>query len=173
VKTTRIDELIAPQETPLVVRARFDSTFFGLVLFTTVVLMLSGIYLFTEVMLEPLKADDTSIIASGFTLAPGNIDDLPHSTGETRSAGEARKGKRGAQAVQAPLADNSRYSHAGTEAHGAGSRGSEKASRTVLTSSPPQAARIPTASAFFAGLRWVPPTAALLQRRLTFGHARP
>jgi hypothetical protein len=33
--------------------------------------MLSGIYLFTEAMLQPLKADDTSIIASGFTLALG------------------------------------------------------------------------------------------------------
>jgi hypothetical protein len=43
----------------------------GLVLFTTVVLMLNGIYWFTEVMLEPLKADDTSIIASGFILALG------------------------------------------------------------------------------------------------------
>jgi hypothetical protein len=59
-KTIRIDELIAPQETPLVVRTSFARTFFGLVLFATVVLMLGGIYLFTEVMLEPLKAADTS-----------------------------------------------------------------------------------------------------------------
>jgi hypothetical protein len=71
VKTIRIDELIAPQETPLVVRTSFARTFFGLVLFATVVLMLGGIYLFTEVMLEPLKAADTSIIASGFTVAVG------------------------------------------------------------------------------------------------------
>jgi hypothetical protein len=133
VKTTRIDELIASQEMPLVVRARFARTFFGLVLFTTVVLMLGGIYLFTEVMLEPLKADDTSNNCVRIhTGAWGNIDDLPHSTGETRRAGEARRGKRRAQAVQAPLADNSRYSHASTEAHGAGPRGSEKASRTVV-----------------------------------------
>lgn len=31
--------------------------------------MLSEIYLFIEVMLEPLKADDTCVIAAGFTLA--------------------------------------------------------------------------------------------------------
>lgn len=52
-------------------RTRFARAFFGLVWFTTVALMLGGICLFTEVMLEPLKAADTSIIASGFTLALG------------------------------------------------------------------------------------------------------
>src|SRR5207249_11479888 len=38
-----------------------------------------------------------------------------------------------------------------------------------VTSSPPQAARIPTASRFVfpRRLRWVPPTTALLQRRTT------
>jgi len=71
VKTIKIDELVAPQETQLVVRARFARTFFGLVLFTTVVLMLGGIDLFMEVILEPLKADSTSIIVSGFTRALG------------------------------------------------------------------------------------------------------
>src|SRR6184192_4021153 len=49
----------------------------------------------------------------------------------------------------------------------------------ALTSSPPQAARIPTASRFVfpRRLRWVPPTTALLQRRTTkrlyFWAARP
>src|SRR5207302_9069843 len=47
-----------------------------------------------------------------------------------------------------------------------------------LTSSPPQAARIPTASRFVfpRWLRWVPPTTALLRRttkRLYFWAARP
>src|ERR1700745_2382906 len=49
----------------------------------------------------------------------------------------------------------------------------------TLTSSPPQPARIPTASRFVAPrwLRWFPPTTAVLQRRTTkrlyFWAARP
>ena len=108
--------------------------FLGLVLFTTVVLMLNGIYLFTEVMLEPLKTDDTSIIASGFILAlGGTLMTFLIRPGKKEALAKPRKGKCGARAVQAPLTDNSRYSHAGTEARGDGSRGSEKASRTDVS----------------------------------------
>jgi hypothetical protein len=48
-------------------------------LFTTVALMLSGIYLFTEVMLQPLKADDTLALGGTlmtFLIRPGKREEL-------------------------------------------------------------------------------------------------
>jgi hypothetical protein len=98
-----------------------------------VVLKLSGIYLFTEVMLEPLKADDTSIIAPGFTLAlGGTLMTFLIRPGKREAPVKPENENVGHELFRRPLR-TIRYSHASTEARGDGSRGSENASRTDVS----------------------------------------
>ena len=54
---------------PLVMRARFERTFFGLGLFAAFILFLGGAYLLTEAIRDPLKASEAAVICSGFTLS--------------------------------------------------------------------------------------------------------
>ncbi|HYA64623.1 MAG TPA: hypothetical protein VED66_15570 [Candidatus Sulfotelmatobacter sp.] len=54
---------------PLVVRARFERTFFGLGLFAAITLFLCGAYLLTEAIRDPLEASESAVICAGFTLS--------------------------------------------------------------------------------------------------------
>ena len=54
---------------PLVVRARFERTFFGLGLFAAISLFLGGVYLLTEAIRDPLEASEAAVICAGFTLS--------------------------------------------------------------------------------------------------------
>src|SRR5271169_3690919 len=54
---------------PLVVRARFERTFFGLGLFASTTLFLCGAYLLTEAMRDPLAASELAVLIAGFALA--------------------------------------------------------------------------------------------------------
>lgn len=54
---------------PLVVRARFERTFFGLGLFAAINLFLCGAYLLTEAIRDPLEASEAAVVAAGLTLS--------------------------------------------------------------------------------------------------------
>jgi len=54
---------------PLVLRARFAWTFFGLGLFSAVNLFLLGSYLLSSAIRDPLKASPGDIVCAGFMLA--------------------------------------------------------------------------------------------------------
>lgn len=57
------------REVPLVVRARFERTFFGLGAFAGLVLLFGGGYLMMEALLDPLGASDMAVLAAGLALA--------------------------------------------------------------------------------------------------------
>ena len=57
------------REVPLVVRARFERTFFGLGAFAALILLLGGGYLMAEALLDPLGASDMAVLTAGFALA--------------------------------------------------------------------------------------------------------
>lgn len=59
----------AQERMPLVVRARIETTFFGLGAFLAVILLSTGGYLLVESLRDPLGASDTGLIVAGFTLA--------------------------------------------------------------------------------------------------------
>jgi hypothetical protein len=67
-RATRMGVLHA-REVPLVVRARFERTFFGLGAFAGLVLLLGGGYLMTEALLDPLGASDMAVLTAGLALA--------------------------------------------------------------------------------------------------------
>lgn len=58
---------------PLVARARFENTFFGLSLFAGVMLFLGGAYLLTHAIRVPLEASTFNVLVAGFTLALGSF----------------------------------------------------------------------------------------------------
>jgi hypothetical protein len=66
---TRIDVLSGRERVPLVLRARFERTFFGMVLFAAVNLLLYGVYLLKEALRNPLRATEMSVVVAGFALA--------------------------------------------------------------------------------------------------------
>jgi len=66
---TRVEVLHERREIPLVVRARFEKTFFGLGAFAAMFLLLVGGYLMTEAMIDPIGASDMGVLAAGFALA--------------------------------------------------------------------------------------------------------
>src|SRR5208282_758603 len=68
-RVTKIEVLHGHERIPLVLRGRFERTFFGLGLFAAVNLFLLGVYLLTVVIRDPLKANETTVIAAGFALA--------------------------------------------------------------------------------------------------------
>jgi len=68
-RTTRAGSLHDQDRIPLVIRARFERTFFGLGLFAAVILLLCGGYLMVEALVDPLDASEAGVLAAGFTLA--------------------------------------------------------------------------------------------------------
>ncbi|MGB7437833.1 MAG: hypothetical protein WBR26_05790 [Candidatus Acidiferrum sp.] len=68
-RATRVEVLGAREEMPLVIRARFEKTFFGLGAFAAVILLVGGAYLMTEVMIDPMGASDVRVLGAGFALA--------------------------------------------------------------------------------------------------------
>jgi type VI protein secretion system component VasK len=54
---------------PLVLRARFERTFFGLGAFAGLLLMLGGLYLMAEALLDPFGASDVRVLAAGTALS--------------------------------------------------------------------------------------------------------
>jgi len=63
----------ARQHTPLVVRASLPRTFWSLGAFVEFGLVLCGVYLLAEAVLEPLEADQVSIISAGVILALASV----------------------------------------------------------------------------------------------------
>lgn len=68
-RTERIEMLNGRDRVPLVVRSRFERTFFGLGLFAAVNLFLWGAYLLTEAIRDPLRATGIAVLVAGFFLA--------------------------------------------------------------------------------------------------------
>lgn len=68
-KARRVELVHGRDKLPLVVRARFETTFFGIGTFLAVVLLFTGGYLLAETFLNPLGASDMGLIAAGFVLA--------------------------------------------------------------------------------------------------------
>ena len=68
-RAKRMEEQYHRGEIPLVVRARFEKTFFGLGAFAGIVLLLGGAYLMMEALMNPLGASDVGVLAAGVVLA--------------------------------------------------------------------------------------------------------
>jgi hypothetical protein len=68
-RTTRIEVLHNREKIPLVVRARFERTFFGLGAFAATVLLVGGGYLMTEALIDPIGASDMAVLTAGFALS--------------------------------------------------------------------------------------------------------
>jgi hypothetical protein len=68
-RATRIEMQNERDRIPLVVRARFERTFFGLGLFAAATLFLCGGYLLTEAMRYPLESSEVAVLIAGFALA--------------------------------------------------------------------------------------------------------
>jgi hypothetical protein len=68
-RSTHVEMLNGRDRIPLVVRARFERTFFGLGAFAAVILLVGGGYLMAEALLDPLGASDMSVLTAGFALA--------------------------------------------------------------------------------------------------------
>ncbi|HTZ49735.1 MAG TPA: hypothetical protein VMH20_19250 [Verrucomicrobiae bacterium] len=68
-RTTRIEVLQSRGEIPLVVRSRFERTFFGLGAFAAAILLVGGAYLMTEALIDPIGASDLAVLAAGFALS--------------------------------------------------------------------------------------------------------
>lgn len=68
-RSTRIGVLHGRNEIPLVVRARFEKTFWGLGAFAGMVLLLGGAYLMREALMDPLGASDVGVLTAGLALA--------------------------------------------------------------------------------------------------------
>jgi hypothetical protein len=67
-RPTRI-EVLHRRDVPLVVRAQFERTFFGLGAFAGLALLLGGGYLMMEALLDPLGASDMAVLTAGLALA--------------------------------------------------------------------------------------------------------
>jgi len=70
---TRIAGVHGREIIPLVVRARIENTFFGLGMFAGGTLFLTGAYLLTHAIRDPMKASEVSVLAAGFVLALGSF----------------------------------------------------------------------------------------------------
>jgi hypothetical protein len=68
-RTTRIEVLQHRGNIPLVVRARFERTFFGLGAFAAVILLAGGAYLMAEALIDPIGASDMAVLTAGFALS--------------------------------------------------------------------------------------------------------
>jgi membrane protein implicated in regulation of membrane protease activity len=67
-RATRL-EVLHERDVPLVVRARFERTFFGLGASAALILLLGGGYLMMEALLDPLGASDMEVLTAGLALA--------------------------------------------------------------------------------------------------------
>lgn len=68
-RTTRIELLRSRGKMPLVVRARFERTFFGLGVFAAAILLVGGAYLMSEALIDPIGASDMAVLTAGFALS--------------------------------------------------------------------------------------------------------
>jgi len=68
-RTVRIEVLRDSDDIPLVLRARFERTFFGLGLSFALLLFAGGGYLLFDAIREPLEASAAAILSAGFALA--------------------------------------------------------------------------------------------------------
>jgi len=62
-------ESLHRRSVPLVIRARFERTFFGVGAFIGLLLMLGGLYLMAEALLDPFGASDVRVLAAGTALS--------------------------------------------------------------------------------------------------------
>jgi len=69
----RLDSTSARYRTPLVVRAGLPRTFWSLGAFVELGLFSCGFYLLAEASLEPLEADEVSILGAGLILALASV----------------------------------------------------------------------------------------------------
>jgi len=53
----------------LVVRSRFERTFFGFGAFAAAILLVGGACLMTEALIDPIGASDLVVLAAGFALS--------------------------------------------------------------------------------------------------------
>jgi hypothetical protein len=68
-RAVKVEVLNERDEIPLVVRARFEKTFFGLGAFAALILLIGGGYLMAEALVDPIGASDMGVLAAGFALA--------------------------------------------------------------------------------------------------------
>lgn len=91
-RCTRVEVLHQRDEIPLVVRARFERTFFGLRAFAALVLLFGGGYLMIEALVDPIGASDMGVLPAGFAPALASFllvyfvwPERETGTGETRT----------------------------------------------------------------------------------------
>ena len=72
-RAIRIEVIRERSEIPLVLRARFERTFFGLGMCFAVVLLSSGAYLLADAISDPLEASATAVLVAGLSLALGGF----------------------------------------------------------------------------------------------------
>jgi len=68
-RVIRVDSAAAHYRTPLVVRASLPRTFWSLGAFIELALVCCGVYLLAEAGLNPLEADQASVLSAGVILA--------------------------------------------------------------------------------------------------------
>ncbi|HVM74449.1 MAG TPA: hypothetical protein VMT75_02330 [Candidatus Saccharimonadales bacterium] len=72
-RAIRIEVVRERSEMPLVLRARFERTFFGLGLSFATVLLAGGAYLLDDAVSDPLEASATAVLVAGLSLALGGF----------------------------------------------------------------------------------------------------
>jgi hypothetical protein len=68
-RTTKMAFSIQGEKTPLIVRASLPRTFWTLGLFAECSLLFAGCYLLVQATVQPLQADQVSVLAAGVILA--------------------------------------------------------------------------------------------------------
>ncbi|HTQ95327.1 MAG TPA: hypothetical protein VMH89_00900 [Candidatus Acidoferrum sp.] len=68
-RAIRVELLHHRERVPLVIRARFERTFFGVGSFAGVALLLGGLYLLRAAFQDPFGAADVRVLVAGFALA--------------------------------------------------------------------------------------------------------
>ena len=68
-RTTRMAFAIQGEKTPLIVRASLPRTFWTLGIFAECSLLFAGFYLLVQSTVQPLEADQASVLAAGVILA--------------------------------------------------------------------------------------------------------
>src|SRR5215475_1950922 len=70
-RVVRIEIIQRQSNAPLVLRARFERTFFGLGLCIAGVLLAGGAYLLADAIREPLETSEATVLVAGVALALG------------------------------------------------------------------------------------------------------
>jgi hypothetical protein len=99
-RTTRIEVLHNREKIPLVVRARFERTFFGLGAFAATVLLVGGGYLMTEALIDPIGASDMAVLTAGFVVALEFFAGVPGAAATKNRNREARAGRPSRRAME-------------------------------------------------------------------------